>query len=109
MADIERVAGKYLLAVKEAGRIYRHIAERKPDFIAEVSMDETDAPQTPPELLVILAALADADRVVLLVLRVERESADGEGGRDEQECERLHVGFLRRRAPRARSPEDTAG
>ncbi|MCC7376684.1 MAG: hypothetical protein IT581_18640 [Verrucomicrobiales bacterium] len=58
-ADIERVAGKYLLAVKEAGRIYRHIAGRKPDFIAEVSMDETDAPQTPPELLVILAALAD--------------------------------------------------
>ncbi|MEO6786105.1 MAG: tagaturonate epimerase family protein, partial [Chthoniobacteraceae bacterium] len=28
-------------------------------FIAEVSMDETDTPQTPPELLVILAALAD--------------------------------------------------
>jgi hypothetical protein len=27
--------------------------------IAEVSMDETDAPQTPPELLLILAALAD--------------------------------------------------
>ena len=28
-------------------------------FITEVSMDETDAPQTPPELLVILAAIAD--------------------------------------------------
>src|SRR6185437_9725016 len=28
-------------------------------FITEVSMDETDLPQTPPELLVILAALAD--------------------------------------------------
>ncbi len=28
------------------------------NFIAEVSMDETDTPQTPPELLVILAALA---------------------------------------------------
>ena len=28
-------------------------------FITEVSMDETDSPQTPPELLVILAALAD--------------------------------------------------
>jgi hypothetical protein len=28
-------------------------------FITEVSMDETDSPQTPPELLVILVALAD--------------------------------------------------
>ncbi len=28
-------------------------------FIAEVSMDETDSPQTPPELLIILAAIAD--------------------------------------------------
>jgi hypothetical protein len=58
-ADLERVAGKYLLAVQEAARVYRHIANRKPDFIAEVSMDETDQPQTPCELLVILAALAD--------------------------------------------------
>jgi hypothetical protein len=60
-ADVHRIAGQYLLAAKEAGRIYRHIASRKGDgqFIAEVSMDETDAPQTPPELLVILAALAD--------------------------------------------------
>jgi hypothetical protein len=59
--EVERIAGKYLLAVQEAGRIYRHIAERKGEgnFIAEVSMDETDSPQTPPELLVILAALAD--------------------------------------------------
>jgi len=59
--DIERIAGKYLFAVREAGRIYRHIAEAKgPDsFITEVSMDETDSPQTPPELLVILAAVAD--------------------------------------------------
>jgi tagaturonate epimerase len=60
-AEIERIAGKFLLAVQDAGRIYRHIAERKGagGFIAEVSMDETDSPQTPPELLVILAALAD--------------------------------------------------
>ncbi len=59
--DLERIAGEYLFAVREAGRIYRHIAEAKrPDsFITEVSMDETDSPQTPPELLVILAALAD--------------------------------------------------
>src|SRR5262249_29382628 len=29
------------------------------DFITEVSIDETDSPQTPPELMVILAAIAD--------------------------------------------------
>ena len=59
--EIEKVAAKYLLAVREAGRIYRHIAKLKgaENFITEVSMDETDAPQTPPELLVILAAIAD--------------------------------------------------
>jgi hypothetical protein len=51
---------KYLLAVEEAGRIYRHIASNKSPgtFITEVSMDETDSPQTPPELLIILAAIA---------------------------------------------------
>ena len=60
-AEVERIAGKYLLAVQEAGRIYRHIAAAKGEgtFITEVSMDETDSLQTPPELLVILAAIAD--------------------------------------------------
>ncbi len=59
-AEVERIATKYLLAAHEAGRIYRHIESRKgAGFIAEVSMDETDAPQTSPELLVILAMLAD--------------------------------------------------
>jgi tagaturonate epimerase len=60
--EVERIVGKYLLAVQEAGKIHRYIAQRKGGedrFIAEVSMDETDAPQTPPELLVILVALAD--------------------------------------------------
>jgi hypothetical protein len=54
-------AAKYLFAVQEAGRIYRHIAEGRNGrpFIAEVSMDETSEPQTPPQLLLILAALAD--------------------------------------------------
>ena len=56
---VEEVAGKYLSAVAEAAKIYRHIESKKDEFIAEVSMDETDAPQTPPELLIILAALAD--------------------------------------------------
>jgi hypothetical protein len=60
-ADIEKIAGKYLNAVQEAGQLYRHIESAKGagKFITEVSMDETDSPQTPPELLVILAAIAD--------------------------------------------------
>ena len=60
-AQIEKIAGKYLLATQEAGKIYTHIAKERNSsrFITEVSMDETDQPQTPPELLVILAAIAD--------------------------------------------------
>lgn len=56
-----RAAAKYLAAVSEAGRIYRKIASRKgaDGCITEVSMDETDSPQTPSELLLILAAIAD--------------------------------------------------
>jgi hypothetical protein len=59
--EVERIANKFLFAVQEAAGIYRHIAEVKgaDKFITEVSMDETDSPQTPVELLVILAALAD--------------------------------------------------
>lgn len=60
-SDVERAASKYLLAVQDAGKIYRHICAKKggDNIIAEISMDETGAPQTPPELLIILAALAD--------------------------------------------------
>ena len=58
---VEEVAAKYLFAVQAAAKIYRHIESNKSEFIAEVSMDETDLPQTPPELLIILAALADED------------------------------------------------
>jgi tagaturonate epimerase len=57
---VEKAALKYLFAVQEAGRIYRRLKESKQgEFVTEVSMDETDAPQTPGELLVILAAIAD--------------------------------------------------
>ena len=58
---VSRIIGKYLAAIQEAGRIYRHIAATKGagNFVPEVSMDETDAPQTPIELLIILAAIAD--------------------------------------------------
>ena len=57
---IETMAGKYLFAVQEAGRIYRHIADRKgaDNFVTEVSMDEVDSPQTPIEIFFILSALA---------------------------------------------------
>src|SRR5207237_6087234 len=60
-AEVERIANKFLFAVQEAATIYRHIAKVKgaEKFITEVSMDETDSPQTPVELLVILVALAD--------------------------------------------------
>jgi len=65
---IRAIAGKFLLAVKQAGKIYRHIAETKgtgspqdgqAHFITEVSMDETDQSQTPIEMLFILAAIAN--------------------------------------------------
>jgi len=60
-ADVERTAAKFLLAVQEAGKVYRHIAAVKGvgRFVPEISMDETDNPQTPPELLIILALIAD--------------------------------------------------
>lgn len=60
-ALLESVAGKYLFAIQEAGRIYRHVEARKGagTFVTEVSMDETMTPQSPTELLLILAAIAD--------------------------------------------------
>lgn len=60
-AEVERIANKFLLATQEAAKIYQHIRNAKgaETFVTEVSMDETDTPQTPPELLIILAALAD--------------------------------------------------
>ncbi len=59
--DMAAIARKYLLAVREAGAIYRHIeaAKGRDRFITEVSIDETDTPQTPVELFLILAAIAD--------------------------------------------------
>ncbi len=58
---IEEIAAKYLLAVREAGAIYRHVEGKKgkDNFVTEVSMDETDSPQTPEELFFILAAMAE--------------------------------------------------
>ena len=58
---LRRTAAKFLFAVQEAGKIYRNIEAAKGNgsFIPEVSMDETDSAQTPAELLIILAAIAD--------------------------------------------------
>lgn len=60
-AFVTGVANKFLAAVQDAGKIYRFLEEKKGygNFVPEVSMDETDTPQTPVELLIILAAIAD--------------------------------------------------
>jgi len=61
MKTLVGVARTFLSAVKQAGRIYRHIAEIKPTdaFVTEISIDKADRPQTPLEMLFILAAVAD--------------------------------------------------
>jgi hypothetical protein len=58
-ADIRASADKYLYALDEAAKVYRRIREAKPDgnYHIEVSMDETDKPQSPAEMAVILAGL----------------------------------------------------
>jgi hypothetical protein len=60
-ALLESVAGKYLAAIKEAGKIYRHIEEIKGagKFVTEVSMDEVETPQTPVDMFFILKMIAD--------------------------------------------------
>lgn len=57
---LRAAAGKFLRAMQEAGRIYRHVAARKGEgqFVTEVSVDETDAPQNPVEMFLILAMIA---------------------------------------------------
>jgi hypothetical protein len=59
--NLRQTAQKYLTAVKKAGEVYRTIVAAKGEgnFIPEVSMDETDSAQSPVELLLILAAIAD--------------------------------------------------
>jgi hypothetical protein len=61
--DLRATGGKFLSAVQNAGAVYRKIEAAKGvgNFVAEVSMDETDAAQSPVELLIILAAIADED------------------------------------------------
>jgi hypothetical protein len=60
--DLRATARKFLAAVQTAAEVYRKVESAKgaSNFIAEVSMDETDVAQSPGELLLILAAIADA-------------------------------------------------
>jgi hypothetical protein len=57
---LRQAAEKFLLAIQEAGRIYWHIANRKgaENFVTEISIDETDTPQSPVDLFLILAMIA---------------------------------------------------
>jgi tagaturonate epimerase len=59
--EITRIASKYLYAIKQAAAIYQKVEASKgaENFVTEVSMDETDLPQTPLDMLFILAAISD--------------------------------------------------
>lgn len=59
-SDIYDIANNFLYAIKEAGKIYRHIESKKGkgNFITEVSMDEVENPQTPVEMLFILKMIS---------------------------------------------------
>lgn len=59
--QLNRIAENYLLAIKEAKKIYNSVERKKGkgNFIVEISMDETIKPQTPIEILLILALIAD--------------------------------------------------
>ncbi len=61
-ASLSDIAGKFLFAVEEAARIFKHICSQKPaeQLVVEVSMDEAHKPQTPAELLFILSAISHA-------------------------------------------------
>jgi len=61
--DLPPIAEKYLYAIEEAGKTYRHIlkSKKKGTFVVEVSMDETERSQTPIELFFILSAVADEE------------------------------------------------
>ena len=58
---IQAVAEKYLYAIYEAKKIYDYIRSKLGDggFVVEISMDETDKPQTPDELFFILAGISE--------------------------------------------------
>ena len=57
---IDTIAKKYLVAIKEAARIYHYLVSIKglDSFVTEVSLDENEQPQTPEELFFILLGLS---------------------------------------------------
>ncbi len=58
--ELNKIAERYLFAIQKASEIYGYIRGKKGEnnFIAEVSMDEVEEPQTPVELFFILSGLA---------------------------------------------------
>ena len=60
MDMIKEIAGKFLFAIQQAGKIYRHIESKKGkgNFITEISMDEVTEAQSPLEMFFILSAIA---------------------------------------------------
>ena len=59
-ALLRSIAEKFLYAVQEAGKIYRHIEQAKgaDNFVTEISMDEVSDAQSPVEMFFILNAIA---------------------------------------------------
>jgi tagaturonate epimerase len=60
-AAVREAASKFLLPIQEAGRIYRRIVDLKgvDNFVTEISIDETDRPQSPIELFLILLMISE--------------------------------------------------
>lgn len=58
---LREIADKFLAATQQASEIYQYLLKTKGEgkFVAEVSMDEVESPQTPIYLLFILKMLAD--------------------------------------------------
>ncbi len=57
---LTKIGKQYLFAISEASTLYNHIKDNKPDEnpVIEISMDETNAAQTPIEIFFILSAIA---------------------------------------------------
>lgn len=60
---LDEWCNQYLHAIKEAGKLYSYIKQKKTngEAVFEISMDEVETPQTPLELFFILKSLAEHD------------------------------------------------
>lgn len=58
-SKLREVAGKFLVAIQAARAIYERICAAKGEggFVTEISVDETDLPQTPIDLFLILSMI----------------------------------------------------